>query len=237
MQKLKRHIAMSKMVFLFLIAPSFLFASDGPFFAAKPLFLLSPVAIYVLGLVGVWCLLIEFFSPGALVPGALGGLFVFYAAYGLYSLPFHAWALALTMAGLCLIAVSAWRRALWWLAVLGIPSFMIGSYALFPYALNRFRLGWAPIILMTVAQIIVFFSLLKFAANARSRPIRCGVAALIGQQAPVTIDDHGCLWVRLQGQRWQCDSAEQLEAGQIVEVIAVEGLRLQVRFIQQGESV
>ena len=60
---------------------------------------------------------------------------------------------------------------------------------------------------------------------SRRRRARVGAESLLGAHAEVLEDG----WVRVQGERWQARSSEQLRPGETVEVVARDGLLLEVR--------
>lgn len=67
-----------------------------------------------------------------------------------------------------------------------------------------------------------------FAYAAMRRPVLTGNEHLIGNRTDVRETEPGKLYVRLDGERWQIQSAEELHAGDEVEIDAVKGARLLV---------
>ena len=69
----------------------------------------------------------------------------------------------------------------------------------------------------------------RLVVQAQRRRAQTGAEGLAGQrgQAETDLDPEG--WVIVQGERWRARAGERVSAGETVEVLSVEGLRLRVR--------
>ena len=63
------------------------------------------------------------------------------------------------------------------------------------------------------------------ALRSRRRPVVSGREAVVGQRGKIIVSEQR-MWVRIEGERWQCRSDMPLEAGQEVVVKGVDGLTL-----------
>jgi membrane protein implicated in regulation of membrane protease activity len=67
--------------------------------------------------------------------------------------------------------------------------------------------------------------------SAMRRPVQIGAEALAHNTGEVIATDDGVLRVRIHNEIWNARSADDLEPGDRIEVIAVEAMRLKVRRI------
>jgi membrane-bound serine protease (ClpP class) len=78
----------------------------------------------------------------------------------------------------------------------------------------------------------MFFIFLLYALQALREPIRCGPESLIGRKGYVHTELRPVGIVQLHGERWSAERVEgkePLPAGERVQVIAIQGVRLFVR--------
>lgn len=108
----------------------------------------------------------------------------------------------------------------------GIVMFVIGAVILTNAEL--------PVPLMIglglISALLLLFLLIR-ALKTRPRENVSGDAGLLGSVAPVLSVQTGDAchgWVHLQGERWQVSSAQPLQIGQRVQVVARKGLMLEV---------
>jgi len=78
------------------------------------------------------------------------------------------------------------------------------------------------------AVLIVSGGVYYLAVRAMRRPVQTGREALLNSKG-VIVGMDGRISVRCHGELWTAECAEEVEAGDIVEIIGVEGLKLRVR--------
>jgi len=112
----------------------------------------------------------------------------------------------------------------------GIVSFFLGALMLFDRAEPGFRLSLAYIIPATLVTAAFFIFVVGAGLRAQFLPVRAGKETMLGKTAPalVRIDGAGGK-VFVEGEYWNAVSAVPIEAGQLAEIIAVEGLTLKVK--------
>jgi len=195
--------------------------------------LTNPNVAFILMLIGVYGLILEFFNPGAVAPGLIGTICLLLALYALALLPINYAGAALVLFGIALMVAEAHIGAFGALGVGGIAAFIIGALLMFPaqtppgFALSRGVLTGA--VIGSAALVVV---VLGFALRSRRRPVVTGGEALIGADGETVSWRHGEGRVRVQGEIWLARSDAPLAAGSRVKVVARDGLVLRVKAVQ-----
>jgi membrane-bound serine protease (ClpP class) len=81
-----------------------------------------------------------------------------------------------------------------------------------------------------------FFAVVGMAMKARKRPIVSGREELIGDIGEVVDDFEHEGWIRVHGELWRATTSTPLRHGQKVNVIAINGLTLEVEPYHQHNS-
>ncbi|ODT15186.1 MAG: serine protease, partial [Kaistia sp. SCN 65-12] len=188
----------------------------------------DPNIAVLLMLAGVYGLIFELMSPGMLAPGVVGATCLLLGFYGLNLLPIDYAGLALMLLGLLFLAIEVFNPTVV-LGLGGLLAFLLGAAMLLRVDAPGFTLS-RPI-LGTV--VVLVFGLSLFIARAlwriRARPALVGGEAMPGTTAEV-IDWRGAEGhVFAHGERWRARGTEVLDPGELVEVVAVDGLDLSVR--------
>jgi membrane-bound serine protease (ClpP class) len=187
----------------------------------------NPNIAYILMLVGIYGLFLEFYSPGTGLPGVLGGICLVLAMYAMQMLPINYAGLALILLGLLLLVGEAFSPSFGVLGLGGIVSFILGSIFLMDSDLPEYQIAKPLIIavsLLSAAFILVMIALLL---KVRRKKVTTGVDCLVGRFATVKDDfDTGQGWVEIAGEIWHASSSDHLSAGQKVCIKQVTGLNL-----------
>src|SRR5262249_59898216 len=112
----------------------------------------DPNVALILLLVGVYGLIFEFMSPGAVAPGVVGTICLLLSLYALNLLPINFAGLGLMLVGIVLLTVEAFNPT----AVLGVGggvSFVLGAIMLFKVEAPGYRLS-RPLIFIASAIFI-----------------------------------------------------------------------------------
>lgn len=190
--------------------------------------LVNPNIAMMLLVVGALLIYLEFNSPGTIVPGALGTLFVLLAVFGLNLLPIRYTAVLLLIAAIVLIVLEAKFGGHGVLAIAGILCLTFGSLTLVAAPVPE--LGISPWVALAVGAgfggITVF--LVRLAVRARRRKARLGAEALIGSPAsamePLAPEGH----VLVEGEIWRAVSTEPVQKGARLRVTGHEQYLLRV---------
>ena len=188
----------------------------------------DPTVAYILLMIGIYGLILEFYNPGMGVGGVVGVICLLLGAYALQMLPINYAGLALIVVGIGLMVAEAFTPSFGILGVGGVAAFVIGSVILMDTDLPGYQVS-VPIIagIATASGALVFLTL-GAAVRARRASVVSGAEAMVGAEGEVLDDFDGDGRVRAAGEIWQVRSREPLEKGARVKVTAVEGVRLDV---------
>jgi membrane-bound serine protease (ClpP class) len=185
----------------------------------------NPNIAYLLLLAGIYGILFEFISPGAVIPGVVGGISLLVGLYALNLLPINYAGIGLLLLGIALMVGEAFLPS-GALGVGGIAAFTIGS--LFPFRGDTpgYQLSWA--VVAAAAAISVAFLMIAVGAawRAHRRKVVIGDAALLGGAGLVLSWTGGEGAVQVRGERWHATSTAPLSAGQRVRIVARRDLTL-----------
>lgn len=139
----------------------------------------NPNVAYILMLIGIYGLLLEFYNPGGGLPGVLGGICLLLAMYSLQMLPVSYAGLALILLGIALMIAEAFSPSFGIFGLGGVAAFTLGSIMLMDTEVPGYQIALPLIIgisLFSVAFIVVTISML---VRVRNRPVPI-VALLLG---------------------------------------------------------
>jgi membrane-bound serine protease (ClpP class) len=195
----------------------------------------DPTVAYVLLLVGIYGLIFELSSPGAVLPGVVGVIALLLALYAFQVLPINYAGLALMLVGVAFMVAEAFVPSFGALGLGGVLAFVAGSLIL----LEEDQLAVSlPVIGGTALVSAGFFAwvLTRFVRLRRERA-RTGREELLGMRGEVLepLQAGGRGWVRVHGERWRARSARPLRRGARVRVKAVDGLWLEVEPVDETE--
>ena len=188
----------------------------------------DPGIAYLLLMIGFYGLLLEFYHPGLVAPGVIGGVSLLVALYALQLLPISASGLALIVLGLGLLVAEHFAPGFGVLGIGGICAFVIGSIMLIDTDLPDYRIPWQLIAGVTAAGAGLLFVALNFALRARKRPVVSGREQMFGLTGEIVADNVGGVFARIHGELWQVRAGAALGRGQMVRVVGIDGLVLAV---------
>jgi membrane-bound serine protease (ClpP class) len=189
----------------------------------------DPNIAYILMLVGIYGLVIEFSNPGGIFPGVIGSICLLLALYAFQVLPINYAGLALVGIGLGFIVSEMFVTSGGILGIGGVVAFVIGSIILFD---DKYLAVSLPLI-GGVAAIAAGFLLwiIRRLSTIRHKQVVSGLEYLIGQVAVVINDFTDKGRVRVEGESWLAESTVPLTAGQKVRIKDVQHLVLKVESI------
>ncbi len=136
--------------------------------------LTNPNVAYILMLLGMYGLLLEFYSPGVGLAGVLGGICLVLAMYSLQMLPISYAGLALLVLGIMLMVAEAFSPSFGVLGLGGIVAFVVGSIMLMDTDLPGYQIA-APLIAgFTIVSVVFFFVIVTLLLKSRRRPVTTG---------------------------------------------------------------
>lgn len=188
----------------------------------------DPNVAFVLLLVGIYGLIFEFMSPGAVAPGVAGTICLLLGMYALNMLPINYAGLALMLVGIALLIIETFSPTVV-LGFGGVIAFVLGAMMLFKVEAPGYRLSWAIIAIMAAMFTGLILFVLGSLLRARKAPVLVGAQAMRGLSAEVIDWANSEGHVFTQGERWQARGAEAFRPGETVEVTNVTDLTLVVR--------
>jgi len=198
---------------------------------------------------GSLALLVEIFNPGLVAPGVFGVIALVLAFVSFGNLPVNWAGAGLVMFGAVLLFLELHVAGFGVLGVGGIISFILGIIFLFepwagdPPSISGPGVSPSPWVIGGLSGGFgALFGTLFLLAWRGKRAAAPGVSPLIGQTGRVSMALAPVGTVQLGGEMWSAEEENRLtvEAGEQVEVVAVEGLVLKVvrrpKLLPHGEG-
>lgn len=191
----------------------------------------DPNVAYILFLLGLYGLIFELYSPGAIFPGIIGGICMILALYTMHTLPVNYAGLALIVFGIILFLLEIKIASHGLLAIGGVVSLLLGSMILIrtdaTWAMAS--LSWAVIITAVGVSTLFFLFVVGLGLKAQRAKPAIGLEAMVGEigQSISELNPGGT--VRMHGEIWKAISHTGLiAAGKKVIVTGFLNLTLQV---------
>jgi membrane-bound serine protease (ClpP class) len=194
--------------------------------------LTDPNVAFILMLIGVYGLILEFFNPGAVAPGVVGAVSLLLALYALALLPINYAGVALVLFGVALMVAEAHIGAFGALGVGGLAAFVIGALLMFPSRAPGFSLSLAVVAGAAIASAALLLLVLAALLRSRQRPVVTGGEALIGAEGEALSWQDGEGRVRVGGEIWLARGNAPLDPGSRIKVVGRDGLILRVEAIR-----
>jgi membrane-bound serine protease (ClpP class) len=212
-------------------------------------FLVNPDVAYILLVIGIFGVIFELSSPGAIAPGVAGGIALLLAFVAFGNLPTNIAGIIFIALAVGLFIVDLKTPTHGFLTAGGIVAFVLGSFLLFPPWRSPSAAGSSPspagmplvsapavtlsvavIVVMTILVVAFFTFVLGKGIHAQARKISFGAEALEGGAGTAVTDLSPEGLVHLGGEQWSARSVGgSIAAGESVEVMGRDGLRLLVR--------
>lgn len=188
----------------------------------------NPQVAYILLLVGIYGLIFEGYSPGAMVPGIVGVICLLLALYALQVLPINYAGLALIVVGALLIAAEFFVPSFGALGIGGVIALVIGSVMLIDSDVPGMQVSKGLIGAIAGISGLALLGLLYAVGHSLRKPKVASDKAMIGRTAVVMSTDAELL-VKIDGEIWEAHCDTTLSEGQVVQVVAEDGLQLKVK--------
>jgi membrane-bound serine protease (ClpP class) len=188
----------------------------------------NPNIAFILMLIGVYGLILEFLNPGAVAPGLIGAISLLVALYALNLLPINYAGAGLVLLGIGLMVAEAHIGSFGVIGIGGIVAFLIGAIMMFPSGTPGFELSPAVIMgagILTVGLLLLVLSMLL---RSRKFAIVTGMEALLGAEGEAVSWQGQEGRVRIRGEIWRARAAVPLQPGTRVRVVDRDGLVLLV---------
>jgi membrane-bound serine protease (ClpP class) len=187
----------------------------------------NPNIAYILLLIGVYGVIFEVISPGAIFPGVIGATALLVGLFALNLLPINYAGAGLLLLGIALMAGEAFVPSFGALGIGGAVAFALGSLFMFD-EVPGFELSLSVVLTATAASVALLAIMLAAVVRAHRRKVVSGEPAMIGSTGEVLSWSGERGQIHVHGERWQARSAEPLAPGERVRVTAREELTLMV---------
>lgn len=190
--------------------------------------LINPNVVYVLLIIGLWAAAAAFYVPGTGLLEVAAVVCLVLAIVGLTRLPVNVVGVILIVVAGALFVVDLKVQSVAF-TVGAAVSLVLGSVFLFPPAESTLRLS--PWLIGGVTLASLGFFGVAFSAVIRAQRLRAKVAAeaVVGKRGVVTMPIDPVGTVQVQSELWTAIADEPLGAGEEVEVVALQGLKVHVR--------
>jgi membrane-bound serine protease (ClpP class) len=197
--------------------------------------LADPNVAYVLFLIGIYGLIYELASPGAVLPGVAGviGVVLALLSYGSFSVSFAG--VALILLAIVLFILEMKTPGYGALAVGGIISLFIGSLLMFSPMVPYFRISLTVVITMSILSICFFGLIIYIGISGLKGKVESGIKSLIDSEGEVKVKIDPVGIVFLNKEDWSAVSfdGKPIDKGFKVKVLEVQGVKLVVQTIEK----
>ena len=190
----------------------------------------DPNVAYILLMIGIYGLILEFYNPGIGVGAVVGVICLLLGAFALQMLPLSYAGVALLAVGIGLLVAEAFTPSFGLFGVGGVVAFVAGSIMLFDSDLPAYRVSYTVIVAGAALAVLLLVFALGSAARARRLRAATGKESMIGGVGRVVEEFAGEGRVRAFGEVWRARGADgtTFPKGARVTIVGVDGLRLRV---------
>jgi membrane-bound serine protease (ClpP class) len=189
-----------------------------------------PQVAYLLFTLGTLGLMIELWTPGAILPGIAGGICLLLAFFAFQVLPVSYAGVLLILFGLALLVLEVKVTSYGLLGVGGVLSLFFGSLMLIDSPLPEMQIGLRLVVPVTIGIAGVLVFLVTLAVRAQRTPAVTGASGMVNEigTALTSFEAGDVGRVRAHGEIWSAVADGPVPAGADVRITAVEGLQLRV---------
>ncbi len=196
----------------------------------------NPSIAYILLMIGMYGLVLEFYNPGSIVPGTIGGICLLLALYALQLLPVNYAGMGLIVLGIALMTAESFVPSFGILGLGGVVSFVIGSIILIDTDVPGFGIDLGLVAGFALSSAAFFIIAIGLLLRSRHSPIVSGKEEMLACVGVVLDDFTGTGRVRIHSENWQAFCEQPLTKNEKVKVTSVDGLLLQVMPINNLED-
>ncbi len=188
----------------------------------------NPNIAYILMLIGIYGLILEFSNPGAIVPGTVGAIALLLALYAFQLLPINIAGVALILLGVALMVAEAFEPSFGMLGIGGVIAFVFGSIILIDTEVPGFGIDLTVIVTFAVTSVLLFVFAIGMAFKARRRPVVSGMEQIIGSEAVALMDFEEQGSVSVHSEIWSAVTRTPVHKGETVKITGFNGLVLEI---------
>jgi len=189
----------------------------------------GPEILYFLMLIAIYGIIGELSNPGAILPAVTGGIALILALFMASVIPVNVTGAALLVLAVILFLADIFAPTHGVLTAGAIIAFAFGSILLFDRTYSGFRLSLAIVVPATVITTLFFLFVFGAGLRAQSLSVKTGRESMLHGTARAVsriTADQGRVFV--EGEYWNAVSDSPVEEGELVEIVAIDGLTLRV---------
>lgn len=195
----------------------------------------DPNIAYILFLLGLYGLLFELYSPGALFPGIIGGISLILALYAMHTLPINYAGMALIIFAVILFLLEIKITSHGLLTIGGVISLFFGSMMLIrtDQQWNITGISLGIIIPAVIVTALFFLVIIAMGIRAQTLQTSTGIEGMTGQTGEVINALNPAGKVMVHGEIWNAESAngEFIGEGKKVKVTSLKNFTVIVEHI------
>ena len=188
----------------------------------------NPNVAYLLMLIGIYGIILEFYNPGMFFPGVVGAISLLLALYAFQVLPVNYAGLALIALGLAMMVAEMLVPSFGALGIGGIIAFVVGSVMLMDTDLPGFGISWQVVGGVALGAALLLMLMIAMLARSQRRAVTTGQEEMVGSLGQVLDWREGAGRIRVHGEIWQARGPAALAPGRYVRITAIDGLTLAV---------
>jgi membrane-bound serine protease (ClpP class) len=189
----------------------------------------TPDIAFLLLSLGSLGLLLEFYNPGLIFPGAAGVVCLMLGFVSFQILPFNYAGVILLLLALALFITEVYITSYGLLTTGGVISFALGALLLFDTPDSDIRVGYGVVIASTAAIALFFAYVLFYLIKAQHLKPQTGMEGLIGETGTAVSDIGESGKVYVLGEYWDAVSDPPIKEGEKIKVVeSIKGFKLKV---------
>ena len=180
-------------------------------------------------ILGIYGLFFELSNPGSILPGVVGGIFLILAFFALQTLPVRSAGILLILFAIILFVLEVKVTSYGILSIGGIIAMFLGSLMLFEETPDvSLKLDWRIALAAALTTGAFFIFAMGMAIKTRLTQPTTGKEGLVGERgvAITGISPEGD--VKIHGEIWKAVSDQEINSGDKIRVISVDGLELKI---------
>ncbi|HOM27177.1 MAG TPA: nodulation protein NfeD [bacterium] len=199
-------------------------------------FISDPNIAYLLLIIGIWGIILEFSHPGFGIPGIVGTIALILAFFGLHTLPINLAGLILIILSFIFFAIEAITPTFGIFITSGIITFILGSIMLFKKT-SEIKIHNTNILIASFLTGVFIWFIIWFAWKTKRKKVITGKEGLIGEEGKTITDLNPEGMVFVHGEYWKGKSIKEvIPKGRKVRVIDIKGLTLIVEEIRNEKE-
>jgi membrane-bound serine protease (ClpP class) len=197
--------------------------------------IVQPDLFFILLLVGVLGLYVEFTHPGLVAPGVIGGIALLLALFAMHILPINMAGLLLMVLAVALFILEAHYTGHGVLGAGGVVAMLLGALILVRSPITGAGVSLGVALGTTLPFAVLSVVLMRLVLRSRAWTPQTGVEQLVQEVGEVTepigggaAGNGGRGMVLMHGELWRAAAVTAIPRGARVRVVRVDGLTLHV---------